>query len=101
MDYGAKVAKQGFDAREPLTEQNKKNFIILNSAYTHKIIFANFVSGGSYDHNLGYVPFFLSVEVDSIPTASYYASASGRVTENRITGLPTKAYLIIFNEGNK
>lgn len=100
-DYGIKIAKPGFDAKEFLTETNKKNFIIVDSADAHKIIFAGFVST-TYDHNLGYTPHFLAFQADSVPTASNFRPDNeGHADRNRITNLPARAYLIIFNEGDK
>lgn len=101
-DYGIKIAKKGFSVHDPITESNKKNYIVLNTVDAHKIIYAGYVTGGSYNHNLGYVPYFDVWYVDSITNPTIFTPVSyAEATDTHIQGLPNQAYLMIYNEGNK
>lgn len=101
-DYGIKIAKPGHDIHEPLTESTKKNFALLSTANSQKIVYAGFVEGGSYEHGFTYEPFCDVFEVDSVSSPSYFRGwNSHRITATHINGLPSKAYIIIYNEGGK
>ena len=99
-DYGIKIAKSGFSALDIPTEATKKNFIILSGVEAHKIVYAGFVTSGSYTHGLGKVPFCLVFQVDSTSTPTVFtANNSFRVTSTQITNIVNPAYIIVFNEG--
>lgn len=105
-DYGIKIAKPGFSVHDILTEQNKKNYTILSSEEAHKIIFAGYITGGSYEHNLTYEPFFDAWEVDSTTNPTYFKPLANdpfgvRTTPTHIQNLTDPAYIVIYNEGNK
>jgi len=99
VDHGIKIAKDGFSASEIPTEATKKNYIILNSVDAHKLVYAGMVSGGSYTHNLTYVPFHFAFQVDSVVTPTVFSPIKARVTTTEIFGLPSSAYIMLFNEG--
>lgn len=95
-DYGIKVTREDINV---VDESNKKGFNFLNTADSHKIIYADFTKSTIYDHNLGFVPFFLAFQVDSGGTPSVFTAISTpRATASRITNLPNPGYLIIFRE---
>lgn len=101
-DYGIKIAKPGFDVNDPITEATKKNFIILNTTDAHKIIYAGFVTSGSYTHSLSYVPLFECFAVDSTSSPTEFTSnADARATTTQITNIPNPGYIIIYHEGNE
>lgn len=99
MDHGIKIAKAGFDATDIPTEETKKNFIILSGVDAHKLVLAAFVTGGTFTHNLGKVPFHYAFEVDSVVTPTYFKPVRARANTTQIFGLPSKAYVMVLNEG--
>lgn len=99
MDHGIKIAKEGFDATDIPTEETKKNFIILSGVDAHKLVKAEFVTGGTFTHGLGKVPFHYAFEVDSVVTPTYFKPVRARATSSQLIGLPTNAYVMILNEG--
>lgn len=100
-NYGIKISRPGFDATDIPSEATKKNYVNLNDvADAHKIRIARYVTGGSYSHGLSKVPFFYAFQVDSTSSPTYFRPVSAEATNTQITGLPSNAYIIIFNEGN-
>lgn len=101
MNYGAKFAKPGYKVDEEITEQTKKNYVILNTTDAHKMIYAGYVTGGSYEHNLQYEPMFDAFSVDSVTNPTIFtATKNPRATTTHITNLPDPAYLMLYHEGN-
>ena len=65
------------------------------------IVKAALVSGGTYNHNLGYKPFFIAFSVDNATTPTYFergwdVSSGVKASTTQITGLPSNAYVICF-----
>jgi hypothetical protein len=100
-DYGIKISKPGYSVTDVPSETTKKNYIILDTADAHKILYSGFVSATSYTHNLGYVPLFLAFETDSVSTPTYFkpleSSPYGVVaTTTQLLNLSNPSYIIIF-----
>jgi hypothetical protein len=101
MSYGIKISKSGVDVTKTVTEKNKKDFIILDATEVHKLMYADFVTGGSYTHGLSKVPFFIPFSVDSTSNPTYFrAYLLSRATSTQITNLPDPCYLMVFWEGS-
>lgn len=97
-DYGIKIAKAGHDVNEPLTEANRKNFIIMNTVDAHKIVYAGFVTSGSYTHGLGFPPFCDAFETDSTSSPTYFRKFNPLVSSTTISGIPNPSYIVVYRE---
>ena len=97
-DYGIKISKPGFDVKATPTESTKKNFIILDTVDAHKMISSELVAGGTINHGLGYVPFFIAFQVDDInsPT-TFTATRMAGATDTQITNIPDPGYIMVFH----
>ena len=100
-DYGIKIAKPGYSVTAIPSETTKKNFIVLDSADAHKMLYAGYVSATSYTHSLGYVPLFLVFETDSVSAPTYFKPSENSpygaaATTTQILNIPNPSYLIIF-----
>lgn len=94
------ISKPGVEVTDTITEDNKKDFILISSVEAHKILFAGFVTTGTYTHNLGKIPFYHLWQVDSAVSPTYYRkSKAGRDTTTQIQNIPNPSYLLLFNEG--
>ena len=97
-NYGIKISKPGFDVKATPTEETKKNFVILDTVDAHKMIVAQIVTGGTFNHNLGYVPFFIAWQVDSSSDPTIFtATRIARATNTQITNIPNPGYIMVFH----
>jgi len=97
-DYGIKISKAGYDVKTVPSETNKKNFIILDSADAHKLLYAGYVSATRCTHSLGYVPYFFVFAVDSVvsPTAFTRTIRGVYADTTSIGGISDPSYIMIF-----
>lgn len=98
-DIGLKISKPGVDVNDNITEANKKDFIVLDTTNSPKIIYAGMISGTTaYSHNLGYIPEYFSFSTDNGTAPTYYARGLSGVQTGTatITGLTNPSYLIIL-----
>lgn len=94
------ISKPGVEVTDTITEDNKKDFVLISDVEAHKILFAGFVTAGSYTHNLGRIPFYHVWQVDSTTSPTYFrATKATRDTINQIQNIPNPSYLLLFNEG--
>lgn len=98
-DYGAKISKPGFSASVTPTEANKKNFVILDSTDSQKLVFAGMVESTSYTHSLGYIPIFYVFSVDSAsnPTTFTRKIRGVTATTTQIAGFDNPSYIVIYH----
>lgn len=95
-----RISKEGVDVKQAITEENKKDFVIISSAEAHKLRYANFRTTGSYTHGLGRIPFHFAFQADSAGSPTYYEPINTALASNTdITNLPNPTYLMVFNEG--
>jgi hypothetical protein len=95
-NYGIKILKPDVDSTldDPLTEQNKKDFIILNTVDTDKILKAFNTSAIEYEHGLGYVPLVYAFAFND----DSYGLVSFTVTKTKVIfQSATERYLMIFS----
>lgn len=98
-DWGFKISKPGVDVKDNLTEANKKDFIVLDTANAPKVIYAGIISGStSYTHGLGYVPEYYAFTVDNgtAPTTFTRKLSGVQAGTSTITGLNNPSYLMIL-----
>jgi len=79
-----------------LNDETSKRFFAFNSDIpSPKVLYKGFTEDSVYTHNLGYVPFHMVFETDSVTNPTYFtvANTSGDISDVE-TANP--GYLIIF-----
>lgn len=95
-----RISKEGVDVKQTITEENKKDFVMLSDEESHKLMWADFIIAGSVNHGIGRVPFHFAFETDSDSSPTYFeAINTTQATPTQILGLPNPSYVIVFNEG--
>lgn len=98
-----RISKPGVDVKQTITEENKKDFVMLSTEEAHKLRFAGMKTSGSHTHGAGKVPFFLAFQTDSPTSPTYFEPVfydyRPQADATSISGLPNPTYLMVFNEG--
>jgi hypothetical protein len=94
-----RISKPGVDVEEEITEENIKDFIILNTTEADKLVFAGIVKANAYTHNLGYVPWFRVFDMDDADSPTFFKRRilGIEADEVEVSGFQNPSYVMIFH----
>lgn len=99
---GIKIVKDGKSIETSLNIDNIDDFSFISGDPTLMIVKTTISNGGTYNHNLGYKPFFIVFSVDDVDSPTIYTRdlfIRGVTADSvNLYNLPSPCYVILFAE---
>jgi len=97
---GIKIVKDGKAIETSLSTENISDFSFLSVDPTLMVVKTALVNSSTFDHNLGYKPFFLVYIVDDYSSPTTYTrnlfTYGVAASTTTLSNLPTPCYVILF-----